>query len=181
MKKRLCIIFIFLLSVIVTEKIHAQLLVREIVTNVYFSPFITIGYTFNTGINYGLDFTFGLIKVRNKRPEINAALSLQYYFVNYEKNQHIIKTVNIVIESENYRLGFGAGEIKKSWGFNNRNVTRAFGRSLDFGLSGFSTQVPWLGVKEFLPKKGTWEWCKNKNYISMYTYFRQDPIYLFSQ
>jgi len=180
-KKIIYISLIIIFILFLTKKSFSQSPVREIATNLYFSPFITVGYTFNTGFTYGLDFTFGLIKILNNRPEVNASLSLQYYLVNYEKTQHVIKTVNFVAESKFFRLGFGAGEIKKSWGFNNRNVNRAFGTSLDFGITAFSTQVPWLAVKSFMPKKGTWEWCKNKNYTSGYIYFRQEPIYLFKQ
>jgi len=178
-KKIIYISLIVILTIFFVKKTYSQSPAREIMTNLYFSPFITVGYTFNTGLTYGLNFTFGLIKIKNNKPEINACISLQYYFVNYQKSQHIIKTIDVVAESKYFRIGMGAGEIKKSWGFNNRNVNRAFGTSYDFGITAYSTQVPWIGVKEFLPKKGTWEVCKNKNYISTYTYFRQTPIYLF--
>lgn len=179
MKKILYKILIILLFALISKTSNAQIHFPAITTNLYVSPFITIGYTFGAGLCYGIDFTFGMIKIKHYNPEITAALSVQYYFVNYQKNQHIIKNITFLLDSKYFRIGVGAGEIKKSWGFKNRNTSKAFGTNIDFGITAFNTQVPWIALKAFIPKSGTWEWCDNKNYISGYTYFKQEPIYLF--
>jgi hypothetical protein len=178
--KKIIILIVIILSFSI-NRLYSQFEIPVISTNLYFSPVITLGYTFGSGLNFGLDFTLGLVKIKHYNPEISGALSLQYYLVSYEKSMHIIKNVTLIAESEYFRIGIGAGEIKKSWGFRNRNVSKAFGTNVDFGISAFSYKVPWLGVKAFMPRPGTWEWCENKNYISAYTYFKQEPIFLFKQ
>lgn len=181
MIKRIFKIFVVLFIVVFAKTSNAQLPIRSITTNLYISPFITLGYTFGSGLCYGIDLTFGLITIKHYNPEITGALSLQYYLVNYNKSQHIIKNVTFVAESKYFRIGAGAGEIKKSWGFMNRNTSKAFGTNIDFGLSAFNSKVPWVALKAFIPKEGTWEWCDNKNYISAYTYFKAEPFFLFQQ
>ncbi len=145
--------------------------------NLYISPTVTIGYTFNSGFNYGIDITFGLVKIQNFIPETTAGISLQYYFVNYEYSQHGITAFNVIAESEIFRLGIGGANINKKWGFHNRNKNSAFGTSLDFGLSTPNFKTPWLGFKTFVPRE-QWEACLNPYYISVYTYFKYEPIYL---
>lgn len=167
--------------IFLVPKAKSQFSLPMLSTNWYFSPFITLGYTFGSGLNFGVDCTFGIFTIKHYNPAITGGLSLQYYFVSYEKTMHTIKTINLIAESEYFRIGGGAGEIKKSWGFRNRNVSKAFGTNIDFGISAFSTKVPWLAAKVFMPQLGTWEWSKNKNYISTYTYFKQEPIYLFKK
>ncbi len=150
---------------------------QSIQPNLYISPFVTIGYTFNSGLNYGIDLTFGLFKIQNYIPETTAGFSVQYYFVNYSESAHKITAFNIIAENRNFRVGIGGAGISKKWGFRNRNMNRAFGTSIDFGITTPSYKTPWLGFKTFVPKQ-EWELCLNPYYISLYTYLKYEPIYL---
>lgn len=171
MSKNKLLIIIFLL---VSLKSYAQ---NNLTSNLYFSPHLTIGYTFGTGLNYGVDLTFGIFKLKNDNPEINGALSLQYYFVNYMGSTHRLFTVNLVAESDYYRLALGAGDTKKKWGFRRINKSKAFGYHFDFGISTVSTYTPWLGLKVFAIHGGYWEFYNKPYYMSTVMYFRQSPYY----
>jgi hypothetical protein len=174
MRSRILYIIVFI--IIASNQIVGQ---KVITPNLYVSPFITIGYTIGAGMNYGFDITFGLFKVLYDNPEINAAISFQYYFINYNKSLHIVKTINLIAENQYFRIGYGMGEVKKSWGFKKRNQSKAFGSAIDFGVTTYSYKTPYFGLKIFVPRKGTWEWCQDPFYVSIYTYFRQEPYYLY--
>lgn len=174
MKKNIKILLISI-SLFATIKVFSQ--TQAIEPNLYISPFITIGYTFNSGFNYGVDITFGLFKVQNYIPETTAGFSIQYYFVNYKESVHKITAFNLITENRNFRAGIGGAGISKKWGFRNRNLNRAFGTSIDLGITTPSYKTPWLAFKTFVPKQ-EWELCLNPYYISLYTYFKYEPIYL---
>ena len=181
-KKKLSYLFkvLFLFLIINTfflNKNIAQNPFKSVSSNLYFSPFITLGYTFNSGFNYGIDLTIGLFKIQNNIPPTNAGFSIQYYFVNYENSNHRIIAFNVIAESEYFRIGTGVAEIKKKWGYKDRNKTTAFGTSFDFGISTNSVKTPWLAFKTFAPQQ-KWEWSKNPYYVSLYTYFKPEPFYM---
>lgn len=177
MKKFISILILLLLL----KSSYSQIFQKYFENNFYLSPFITLGYTFGSGVNFGIDITAGIIELKNYYPEISGGISFQYYLVNYEKSMHVIKNITFVAESKYFRLGYGIGVIKKNWGFRDRNISKAYGTGFDWGISAFSTKVPWIGIKTFIPFNGTWEWCESRNYFSTYTYFKQEPVYLFQQ
>lgn len=119
----------------------------------------------------------GLFEIQNHVPATNMGISYQIYFVNYQESIHKITAFNLIAESEVFRIGMGGAGISKKWGFRNINRSRAFGTSIDFGLSTQSYQTPWLAFKTFVPKQ-QWELCLNPYYISLYSYYRYKPIHL---
>ena len=175
----ICILcFLFFQSKKTTAQIFTDIFPEiSISTNLYISPFFTLGYTINSGFNYGVDITFGLFKIQNRIPYTNTGVSMQYYITNYENSQHHIIVFNVIAENEYFRIGAGAGEIKKTWGFRKRNKSKAFGTSIDFGISTSSYKTPWLGFKSFVPQK-KWEWSVNPYYVSLYSYFKFEPFYI---
>ena len=150
-------------------------LIKEASTNIYFTPLFTVGYTLNSGFNYGVDLTIGLFTIQNNIPQTNAGISFQYYIVNYDESQHRIFAINIIAENDYFRIGGGMAQISKKWGFKNRNKNRAIGTSLDFGISTYHYKTPWLAFKTFVPLQ-QWELCLNPYYISTYSYFKFEPI-----
>ncbi len=153
---------------------------RDITSNIYISPFITIGYTFGSGFNYGFDVTTGVFKLKSDNPEMNAAISLQYYFVNYKGAHHRMFSFNFIAESPYYRIGIGAGDVKRTWGFKRINKSKAFGYTFDFAISTESVYTPWLSLKMFALHGGYWEFYDKPYYISGLTYFRMEPYYPFT-
>ena len=167
----ICILISFLAF---NQNTNAQV-VKNISANIYFTPIFTVGYTLNSGFNYGVDLTFGLFKIQDNIHPTNAGISLQYYIVNYDNSQHNIFAINIIAESDYFRFGGGMARISEKWGFKSRNKSKAFGTSLDFGITTYHYKTPWLAFKTFVPLQ-QWQLCLNPYYISTYSYFKFEPI-----
>ncbi len=168
MKKIILIILLSLFS----YKSFSQ---TNYIPDIFVSPKFTLGYTFGAGLTYGIDFTFGLFKSGNA----NFGVSYSYYLVNYKESRHIVKSYNIVLETNNFDIKFGAGEVKKKWGYKRRNQNRVGGLNIDVSYSYNKYSLPWIGLKSFILRKGSWEWFPKPYYMSLYSYFKHDELYLF--
>ncbi len=165
MKKTLLIFFLFFFSVA---------LFAQRGTKIYFSPKITLGYTFGAGLNYGTDLSFGLYGT----DVLFFGLSFSYYLVNYESEKHRVKSFNLLFETDNIDLKLGAGEVKRKWGYQGRNSASAAGVNLDIAISADKYSLPWLGLRNFFIRKGSWQWYPRSTYVSAYTYFKHQEFYL---
>jgi hypothetical protein len=144
-------------------------------SNAYLLPSITIGYTFGSGFNYGIDFKVGILKVTYNNPQVNAGVMFSYYWVNFKESQHRIRTINLILDSDVFSVAGGAGDVTRRWGRNNINSAKAFGTSFSFSISTVFQQTPWVGICVFKPKGDTWEFYDKHAYYSFYTFFRQTP------
>ncbi len=167
MRKTFTIIFVFIFSFLSAQE-------DQQISKPYFSPVITLGYTFGSGWTYGVDLTVGLMTLQNNIPPSYLAGSIQYYFVNYKNETHRIISFNAVNENGYYRLSGGIGIVSKKWGYKNVNNDWALGFSSEVDLSYNDTRVPWLGVRMFLPVM-SWPWIKQPYYVSGVIFWRTEP------
>ncbi len=166
-------IFILILSLLFALKSFGQLN-----TNVYLSPRLTVGYTFYSGFNYGVDLTIGLFRIKSD-PEINVCISPQYYFVNYKHNVHNLISFNVVAESDFFRIGGGIGQSITKWGFKRINRNAALGYQIDAAISTTSKYTPWLQMKAFMLHNGYWEFYGRPYYLSADMFFRPEPYVIY--
>ncbi len=143
--------------------------------NLYFSPTITIGYTFRCGWNYGFDLTIGFKRIMPSLPEINSALNTQFFIINYQGERHRLITFNFVADSKMGQFGIGIGRIWKKWGYKNVNHDAALGYSLVFNISANDYKYPFFAVKAFVPTPN-WTWSSLPYYFSYYTFWRREPF-----
>ena len=141
----------------------------------YFTPTITLGYTFRCGWNYGFDMTVGLKRIMPTKPEINSAINTQFYIINYQGEQHKLITFNIVADSKMSQFGIGIGRIWKRWGYKKINKDAALGYSVLFNLSSNNYSYPYLAAKAFVPS-AKWTWSSLPYYFSYYTFWRRTPF-----
>ena len=141
----------------------------------YLSPTITLGYTFRCGWNYGFDLTMGFKRIMPSMPEINAAVNMQIFIINYQEEQHKILTFNLVADSKMAQFGLGIGRIWKRWCYQNVNKDAALGYSLIFNLSANEYKIPYFAAKVFVPSP-RWTWSSLPYYFSYYTFWRREPF-----
>ncbi len=137
----------------------------------YFTPMISIGYSIESGFTYGFDFTFGLVKLTDSKEPLYWAISNKFYFLNLNGYSNRVFSVNFVVENNFVRIGGGFGQIKRKWGYNNRNKSKTFGPTTDFGIHYADQSMPWIGFKTITPifKNG---WYERNFSANFYTYFR---------
>ncbi len=167
-------VFVLLLILTSWSKLFAQI-DGNFTPEIYFSPSITIGYTFRCGWNYGFDFTFGFTRVENTLPHTDLAINLQIYTINYKAERHNVTAFNLVADNSVAMFGAGFGLISKSWGYKKVNKDLAFGISSTFNLGSGDYRIPWQGVKIFVPSD-SWTWSSLPYYISYQLFWRQNPI-----
>lgn len=165
----------FFLLLLLCVNLKAQTNSKE---NLYVNPMITFGYSFGSGFTYGLDFTFGFTQIELNSKPVNIAISTKIYFINLNGYANRAVSINLIAENEYIRLGGGFADIKRKWGYKNRNVYKTFGPSSDFGILFGNNYVPWIGLKTIFPVINK-EWYERPNSISIYTYFRQNNIVIF--
>ncbi len=141
----------------------------------YISPTITLGYTFGCGWNYGFDLTVGFNRIMPTVPEINSALNMQIFFINYQGQLHRIIDFNLVADSKMAQFGLGIGRIWKRWGYKNVNKDAALGYSFIFNLSANDYRIPFFAAKIFVPSP-RWSWSALPYYFSYYTFWRREPL-----
>lgn len=141
----------------------------------YFAPMITIGYSLGAGFSYGFDFTAGVTLNDEVDFPLNFAISSKFYFINLNGYANRVVSFNFLIENQYTRIGAGFGEIKRKWGYQNRNVNKTFGPTIDFGLHAGNNYLPWLGFKSVIPLIDS-DWFERDYSINLYTYFRYNNI-----
>lgn len=149
---------------------------QKVEPNIFITPGITIGYTWSAGWNYGINIFTGFFKINSNEPQISGGISFSYYFVNFESQQHIFTTFDAGVYSDYFRILVGAGKVKRNWGLNRRNQTKAYGKHVDFTLSVKDYRIPCFAIKSFIPQTNAWEWFSKPYYLSVYTYFRTEPF-----
>ena len=144
-------------------------------TNIYFSPRITIGYTFGSGMNYGVDFVVNLYTIS----EINLGIDYSFYLVNTETGAHRIKSINLMAENEIISAKIGAGMVKRVWGINKINKVKTGGIVIDVSATVDPYKFPALGVRSFVFQRSKWPFYSQPSYISVYTYYRTPEISIY--
>lgn len=165
----------FTLFLFLCLNLEAQSNLKE---NLYVNPMITLGYSIGSGFTYGLDFTFGFTQIELNSKPVNIAISTKIYFINLNGYANRAVSINLIAENEYIRLGGGFSDIKRKWGYKNRNVYKTFGPATDFGIHFGNNYVPWIGLKTIFPLINK-DWYERPNSISIYTYFRQNNIVIF--
>ena len=176
-KKRSCLnlIIFLILSLSISKYSLAQ--EPEKGTYVFLSPRITLGYTFNSGFNYGVDLAVGLYKLN----DFKFGTAFSYYLVNTNQGIHRIKGFTIMADSKYFNIRLGAGAVVRRWGMRNINKASAPGLIVDISASPDAYKAPWIGIKAFLFKRSKWVFYDHPTYTSAYTYFRTPDIEIFKQ
>ena len=144
-------------------------------TNVYFSPRITIGYTFGSGMSYGVDFILNIYSIK----DYNFGLNYSFYLVNTTTGSHRIKSINLIAENDIISAKIGAGMVKRVWGLKKINKVKTSGVVIDIGAAIEPYTLPSVGVRSFVFKRSEWPFYKQPSYISIYTYYRTPEFYIY--
>jgi hypothetical protein len=144
---------------------------------IFLSPRITLGYTFGSGLNYGIDAVVGLYKTNDFKFGIN----FTYNMTNTDQGHHAIKGMGIVAEMKYFSLKLGAGSVSRRWGLKNINKASAPGLTIDVALSIGEANAPWVGVKSFIFDHERWAFYDHPSYLSAYTYFKSPDIMIFEE
>ena len=144
-------------------------------TNIYFSPRITIGYTFGSGMNYGVDFIVNIYTVN----EFNFGVDYSFYIVNTPTGTHRLKSINLMAENKMLSAKIGAGLVKRVWGLNKINKAKTGGFIIDISATSDPFRTPSLGVRSFVFRRSKWPFYNQPSYISVYTYYRTPEIYIY--
>ncbi len=142
---------------------------------IFISPRITLGYTFGSGMNYGLDMVLGLYRINN----LKLGLDFSYYFANTNQGIHRLKGFAIIGEMDYLSVKLGAGSVSRRWGMKNVNKARTPGIMIDVSASADPYKAPWIGLKSFIFKRSKWPFYDQPSYISAYTYFKNADIELY--
>jgi len=144
-------------------------------TNVYFSPRITIGYTFGSGMNYGIDFVVNIYSTE----KFNFGVDYSFYWVNTATGVHRIKSINLMAENDMLSAKIGVGMVKRVWGLNKINKVKTGGITVDVSATVEPYKTPSVGVKGFIFQRSKWPFYDQPSYISIYTYYRTPEISIY--
>lgn len=168
-------ILLFISSIFFFPKIAKTQTDNDNSGQIYINPMITIGYSFGSGFTYGIDITYGFAQIQTYGKNLNIAISTKLYLINLNGYANRALAINLVAENQNLRIGWGFAQISRHWGFKNRNISKTYGPSTDFGLHFGNQRIPWIGLKTIFPKFKT-DWYERQNSISLYTYYRLQNI-----
>ncbi|MBN2664786.1 MAG: hypothetical protein JXR68_14140 [Bacteroidales bacterium] len=138
---------------------------------------ICVGYCIGSGFSYGVDITLGILDIQQGDFPTTMAVSTKYYFFNLAGYSNRVLSFNLLVENQYNRIGFGISEIKRKWGFKNRNIHKAYGFTTDFGLHAGPYQIPWFGFRTITPLVAS-DWLEKKSFADFYTYFKYENIQL---
>lgn len=166
--KKLLLLF-FLLSF--AFKAHAKF-------DNYFSPGLTFGYTFHSGIRWGFFLDYGIYRSQSFNTTINYGLSYSldwvYKTTVRDGGHHRLSSLNVMVESENFYCKVGFGLAVNPWGYGgNRNACSIGGINLDVSYTNRNQYMPWIGFKTLFYNKQDWVWF-DYFYNSIYTKYKYD-------
>ncbi|MBN1252532.1 MAG: hypothetical protein JXR51_03885 [Bacteroidales bacterium] len=163
------------LFVLISSLVFSQ--ENQSTTNIFISPRITIGYTFGSGMNYGVDLALNLYTI----DKFNVGFDYSFYIVNTPTGFHRIKNINLMAENDMISVKLGAGMVKRKWGLKKINNAKTAGITIDVSVSVDPMSAPWVGVKSFVFQRSKWPFYDLPSYISVYTYYRTPEIYIYQQ
>lgn len=131
----------------------------------FISPGINLGYTFNAKLTIGFVLDIGLCD--EDACNTRYGLSFGYDLIRVEEKFHRKRVGSIMFQNDFFDLKFGFGRIRNGWGFENRNSCIVRGLSTDLSLSYPSLYSPCIGLKAFIFNKGSWAWFEH-NYYTIY-------------
>ena len=161
-KKQIALIFIFIFIIKILTAQEAPF------DKVYFTPNISIGYTFGGTFNIGLEID--LTTSLTSRPERlkRGGISVGHYWVlNTDFNPHRMTTFNIMYENESMDIKTGYGMMEYKWGRSNVNKWGQPAWAFDISFTNRDIVMPWLGIKSLLFSRSEWTWF-DIPYISLY-------------
>ncbi len=144
-------------------------------TNIYASPRITIGYTFGSGMNYGIDFVLNIYSIE----EYNFGINYAFYLVNTSSGTHRIKSFNIMAENDMLSAKIGIGMVKRVWGLKRINKVKTGGIIIDVSVAVEPYTFPSAGIRSFIFNRSKWPFYSQPSYISIYSYYRTPEFYIY--
>ncbi|MBN4052126.1 MAG: hypothetical protein COC01_09860 [Bacteroidetes bacterium] len=138
----------------------------------YISPTISVGYTFNAGLNYGIEADFGLVQLNNYPYSVNGGINVSSYWIKTKFYNHNINTVNLLVENDHFDLKVGYGLASYKWGYNQVGRCETAGYNIDVAITPHSNiMVPYVGFKKFNYFDERWFW-PDVNYKSLYIKYK---------
>lgn len=144
--------------------------------HIFISPSLTIGYTLGARVSYGADIDFGYM-VKDKTGSVyRTGLSVSHYFVEAKHHTARILSANIMFQKDFTDLKVGIARLRNKWGYNDRNVSTAYGFSYDLSL-----RLPerahnsWLGIRHMVYRPSDWPWFEMP-YTSVFMKFKYELI-----
>ena len=141
---------------------------------VFVTPGITIGYTFDAKINYGVTLDVGLIE-NTKDLKHKYGVSFYQYFLHTKNHVQRLRAFNVMYQNDYINVKLGRGRAKNPWGYGKRNRCIVHGFAFDASLSFPSTYRPWLGYRLFTFNEANWAWFM-QSYNSVYLNYKYDII-----
>lgn len=136
----------------------------------YWSPEISIGYTFGLGLSTGMMVDFGYINPDQSGPFDRYALTLSGQRIRQKKGDrvHRQRAIMATCMIDNFNARIGYGRTKVGWGYNNNNACRVRGLSTDLSYTVLPNDINWrVGLKSFYYERSHWRWF-NAPYETLY-------------
>jgi hypothetical protein len=167
--KSILVTTIFILS-ISNSGISQDLNAKYMIT-----PSISAGYTFGAGINFGFTIDFGFKQTQQNNGQTAwMGVSFSKYWnrvsskYGHKVDIHRINALNLLYESDNFKLRTGLGMARNPWGYGNNNYCRVGGFYTDLVFTNLiKPQVPDIGFKGFFYPRSKWRWF-DLPYLSIY-------------
>ena len=146
--------------------------------NFFFSPGISVGYTFGAGTNWGFFFDMGMVN-QILEEDIKYGLSFSWYYVSVQSTAsrhytHRIRSLScLMAENDFIDLKFGFGRAKNPWGTGNRCIVQ--GTMADISFTYPNSFSPWIGFKTLRYNRADWAWF-DKPYNTVYVKYKYDII-----
>ena len=132
--------------------------------SLYLTPELSIGYTFNGSINFGVDLNAGLKNVIHENSL--SGISYSYRLMKFDGHFHRHHSMNFNYQNIIADLKLGLGRTKVRSGYRNIRRCYAFGLTTNLSLKYPNSQSPKIGFHSFFINRG-WQHFKH-NYHTVY-------------